>query len=107
MKPLTLMLTAAGAATALALAAVPANTQQSPVCGKRDDIVKSLADQFDERPQAVGLVDEDAVLEVFVSDSGSWTILATGTDGNSCLVSSGESWESQDRVIGASADAGA
>jgi hypothetical protein len=69
-------------------------------CGARNDIVKALSDQFKEAPQAVGVVDKSAVLEVFVSDAGTWTIIATGTDGNSCILSAGEGWQSTAFVAG-------
>jgi len=64
-------------------------------CGARNEIVQKLSTQFQEAPQSVGVVDKSAVLEVFVSDAGTWTILATGTDGNSCILSAGEGWQSR------------
>ena len=69
-------------------------------CGPRNDIVAKLSKDFKEQPNAVGMVNGSAVLEVFVSDSGSWTILATGTDGNSCLLSAGEGWQAKNFVKG-------
>jgi len=72
----------------------------SPLCGNRDEIVRSLAEQFKERQEAVGVVDQHAILEIFISPSATWTIIATGTDGKSCLVSSGEGWESRSLVPG-------
>ena len=74
--------------------------QNGTLCGNRDEIVRSLTEQFKEVPQAVGVVDSNAVLEIFVSAAGTWTIIATGTDGNSCLVSSGEGWDSRTMVAG-------
>jgi hypothetical protein len=76
---------------------------QMNTCAARTEIVQKLADQFKEAPQAVGVVDKSAVLEVFVSDTGTWTIIATGTDGNSCILSAGEGWQSTDFVAGRSA----
>ena len=70
------------------------------LCGTRNAIVSKLAEHYQEAPQAVGVVDKDAVLEVFVSNNGTWTILATGTDGNSCVLSSGEGWQSTTMVAG-------
>jgi hypothetical protein len=43
---------------------------------------------------------ENAVLEVFVSGSSTWTIIATSTDGKSCLISAGQDWESPSFVKG-------
>jgi hypothetical protein len=91
-------------------APLPAPTQQPPamsanmlplsMCGKRDQVVNELSKQYDESPMAVGMVDRNAVVEIFVSETGSWTILATGTDGMSCIVSAGEGFESTTRVRG-------
>jgi hypothetical protein len=75
----------------------------APPCGTRDEIVKKLSEEYKETPQSVGLVNQDAVVEVFVSEKGSWTIIASGTDGNSCILSSGEGWETN--VLAALPDA--
>ena len=72
--------------------ALPATAQQL-TCGKRDDMVKSLYSQYREQPRAIGLASQTAVIEVFTSKTGSWTILLTSTDGASCIVSAGENWE--------------
>ena len=97
-------LTSAGPLQAQDTKPLQAQAQQNgALCGNRDEIVQSLAQQFKEAPQAVGVVDRNAVLEIFVSPAGTWTIIATGTDGNSCLVSSGEGWDSKTLVAGVDA----
>ena len=73
---------------------------QDSHCGKRNEIVAKLGQVFQESPQAMGFVNQDAVIEIFVSAQGTWTILASGTDGQSCVVSSGESWESGSMAAG-------
>lgn len=72
-------------------------------CGARDEIVKKLSEEFKEAPQSMGVVNKDAVVEVFVSENGTWTIIASGTDGKSCVLSSGEGWETD--VLAALPDA--
>jgi hypothetical protein len=74
-----------------------------PPCGTRDEIVKKLSEEFKEAPQSVGVVNQDAVVEVFVSENGTWTIIASGTDGKSCVLSSGEGWDTN--VLAALPDA--
>ncbi len=81
----------------------PGTLPPAAVCGERVEMVKALHEQFREEPQAVGKVDSNALIEVFVSHTGTWTILATGTDGKSCLVASGEGWDSQSLVLGVDA----
>ena len=81
MARISSLIIAAGAA-ALVSAAVasatdimtgdPSATNPSTIdlCGTRAEMVSRLADQFHENPLAVGQVNQSAVLEVFVSDTG-------------------------------------
>ncbi len=75
----------------MAVATTPAPAMD--FCADRAAMVKSLSDTYRENPTAVGQIDGNAVIEIFVSEKGSWTILATRTDGKSCVVSAGEGWE--------------
>jgi hypothetical protein len=70
----------------------PANAQQA--CGERTKFTLKLEETFSERPVAMGLTDKGAVLEVFASKHGSWTFLITMPSGLTCVVASGQSWES-------------
>ena len=72
-----------------------------PTCGARADLVEQLASQFHEMQSAIGQLHETAILEVFASDQGTWTIIASGTDGQSCVLAAGEDWESLDGSAGA------
>jgi hypothetical protein len=99
-----------GALSALALTLPAAGLaqevdQEQEACAPRDQIVQKLASDFREQQQAVGMVNDDAVLEVFVSGKGTWTIIATGTDGNSCVISAGEDWDDANVVKGLDASA--
>ena len=71
---------------------LPATAQQLP-CGDRDEMVKSLFSQYREEQRAIGLANQTAVIEIFTSKTGSWTILLTKPDGASCVVSAGEAWQ--------------
>ena len=63
------------------------------VCGQRADIERMLKEQFGERAMAHGLAHTGAVAEIFTSPKGTWTIVATSPNGMSCLIGSGESWQ--------------
>lgn len=77
-----------------ALAAAPAAGQQAD-CAARDSILDYLAQEFAERPVAMGLANNGGVIEVLSDAAGTtWTILLTRPDGQSCLVAAGEGWES-------------
>lgn len=74
--------------------AIPATAQQQRLpCGKRDEMVKALASQYREAPRALGLANQSAIIEIFTSKAGTWTILLTRPDGGSCIVSAGDNWE--------------
>jgi hypothetical protein len=71
-----------------------AAAQEGPACAPRDKMVAKLADKFGETLQSLGVLGEGvAVLEVYRSEeSGTWTILETRPDGNSCLMAAGSDW---------------
>jgi len=74
-------------------ATVPDQSAEISNCGPRDEIVAQLGSVFQEAPSGMGMIDPTAVVEVFVSNAGTFTILASGTDGNSCILASGEGWD--------------
>ena len=62
-------------------------------CAKRDDAIKTLSEKYNEKIVSRGLAKGGkSMVEVFASDSGSWTVIVTNTEGLSCIVASGESW---------------
>ncbi|MGJ8544423.1 MAG: hypothetical protein ACSHWZ_03190 [Sulfitobacter sp.] len=83
------------AASALLIAMSPeANAQTARHCGDRDSIVQRLADRYGESRQSIGLGANNAMVEVFASDqTGSWTITVTRADGLTCLIASGQAFE--------------
>ncbi len=73
--------------------AAPASTQQM-LCNKRSEVMKNLSANYKEAPTALGMASNGGVLEVMTSkDGNTWTVLLTKTDGTSCLVAMGNSWE--------------
>ncbi|TPI32249.1 hypothetical protein FJW07_25300 [Mesorhizobium sp. B3-1-9] len=84
-------------ATMLAAAVVTggsASANAAAQCAPRADIIKALGDKFHESEAGRGLINPNVVLEIFVSDQGSWTVLASDTKGQSCILSVGEGWDS-------------
>ena len=75
-------------------------------CGVRQELVQQLDAQFGEKPAATGQVDQQSMVEIFVSDQGTWTILVTGTDGGSCIIATGEGWDDT-KILAAAALHGA
>lgn len=65
----------------------------APSCGSHEDIVALLGKSYAESQVALGLSANGMVIEVFSTRDGrTWTILATQTDGTTCILSSGEQW---------------
>ncbi|MDG4878914.1 hypothetical protein P9273_27940 [Mesorhizobium sp. WSM4935] len=80
------------AAAAMTAGAAPASAAAQ--CAARADIIKALGDKFHETEAGRGLINPNVVLEIFVSEQGSWTVLASDTKGQSCVLSVGEGWDS-------------
>lgn len=67
---------------------------QNPACAPRDTVLRKLADTYGETRQGIGLNGDNALIEVFASDeTGSWTITITSSAGLTCLLASGQSYE--------------
>ncbi|MCF6125661.1 hypothetical protein EN904_07740 [Mesorhizobium sp. M7A.F.Ca.CA.001.07.2.1] len=74
----------------VAISAFPAVPALAAQCAARADMIKALGEKFHESEAARGLVNPSLILEIFVSDQGTWTILATDTHGQSCVITAGE-----------------
>lgn len=70
-------------------------------CAKHSLMLNFLAKKFSEKPAAMGTVNSDRYMQLFVSSGGTWTIVITETDGQSCIVAAGENWESLPQMAGA------
>ncbi len=77
----------------------PAAAQAPQSCAKRMDIIKHLSGQFHEAPVALGLADNGSLLEILASTDGkTWTLLFSMPTGMSCLMATGQDWQSLPRV---------
>ena len=70
----------------------PASAQS--VCGNHTDILKILEESHSEKPRAIAISTDGKLLEVVVSTTGTWSILLTRPDRQTCVVATGEGWES-------------
>jgi hypothetical protein len=68
-------------------------------CAKHQQLVGLLSKKYSESPVAMGTVNEDRYMQLFVSRAGSWTILVTKTDGQACIVAAGQNWEKLPGVV--------
>ncbi|XDA97782.1 hypothetical protein AB1M95_16960 [Sulfitobacter sp. LCG007] len=82
------------AAAAVFLLSTQQLAAQSRNCAPREAVVDRLATGYGESRQSMGLGSNNAVVEVFASDeTGTWTITVTTPNGLTCLVASGQSYE--------------
>lgn len=85
----TLALTLASAAY------LPAEAGQSRNCADRARVLDMLDTGYGENRLSIGLGANNTVMEVFVSpETGTWTITETSTEGRTCILASGQSFES-------------
>ena len=62
-------------------------------CGSHDAIAKSLTTKFKESRRVMGVVNARAVMEIFMSPQGTWTVLVTDTTGTACIIARGQDWQ--------------
>ncbi len=67
---------------------------QAPRCGNRDIILEKLSSKYGESRQTIGLAANNGIFETFASEkTGTWTMLVTQPNGQSCLIASGQAFE--------------
>ncbi len=75
------------------LGATPTSAQT--VCGDRSKMVGYLDRDYQESQSGLGLASNGAVVELYTAKTGTWTMLITGPGGKTCVIGSGDSWETQ------------
>ncbi len=83
----------AAALAALSLATLASTANAAMQCGNHDAITKVLGGKYKETRRVMGVVNAKAVMEIFLSQQGTWTILITDTRGASCITAAGEAWQ--------------
>ncbi len=63
------------------------------VCSQRDKFKAFLETKYGEKAHAFGKISGTAVMELYVSKSGTWTVLMTRANGVSCLIAAGNNFE--------------
>jgi hypothetical protein len=92
--------TTAFALAGLALVGATASSANEAGCDSRSKILSALDQEYKEAPVGIGLTQTGRVIELLVSKKGSWTLLATGPTGMSCLIAAGENWEAMALPVG-------
>jgi len=58
-----------------------------------DGLSRQLADQYQEQRTGLGVTNGNAVMQLFTSAGGSWTLVLTLPGGLSCIAGAGENWQ--------------
>jgi hypothetical protein len=87
-------------ATALLAGLAISSSAAAAPCGKREDVVKFLDSNYKERREAMGMAGNNQLVEVYVSETGSWTIVMSMPGGNSCIIGAGEAWQQLPKAAG-------
>ena len=89
-----------GLACGLFFSTLPAAALEAQ-CAPHEEVVKVLNAKFQESQRAIGLINEQAMMEVFISKQGTWTMVVTNESGMSCVMAAGEAWdEKPTQVLG-------
>lgn len=69
--------------------------QNRPVCMPHDQMIDALKNEYNEELTSIGLTSNRLfVIETYVNSmTGSWTIVRTGTNKRSCVLNSGQGWD--------------
>lgn len=99
MKVLSQTITALAAAAAVLVSMHAANAQAA--CAPHGKVSVLLDERYGEQVVGRGLAPNGrAMFELYVSASGSWTVLASDPNGRSCVIASGENWERSPLLVG-------
>ena len=62
-------------------------------CGPREAVARRLAAGYGEHPVAAGVTRGGALIELYTSAEGSFSVVLVRPDGLACLMAVGEGWQ--------------
>ena len=69
-------------------------TAIAQTCGPREIVITTLQENYNEVRVGVAMTSDNNLVEVFASETGSWTLLVTTPNGVSCISLHGYNYES-------------
>jgi len=82
------------------LTAQNTQAQTQVTCADRKEVIAKLSEQYGEGQLGFGMADGTAIFEIWVSDSGTWTILKTSPNGLTCVMAVGDQWNTTHKLGG-------
>ena len=89
----TRSLSLVAALAAISLASIAGIAEAAPQCSSHDKIADALGNKFKETRRVMGVVNSTAVMEIFMSPQGTWTVVVTDTRGMACIIATGQDWQ--------------
>lgn len=81
------------------------NAFAAPNCAERSVVLNELSAKYRETRRAVGLAANNTMMEMFASaDTGTWTLTVTMPNGTTCLVASGDGFETVTETLPVAGD---
>jgi hypothetical protein len=77
----------------LMLCASETIAQTAVPCGDRAKLIAMLDSKYSETLANVGVTGQSQLVEVYVSDKGTFTVVMTNNKGVACVIAAGDSWE--------------
>lgn len=100
---ITVFVTALTLWTIVFLAAAVGASAQTATCYDRKALIAKLDERFGETRRSAGLAEAlgmVAIFEVWASDTtGTWTLLKSLPNGETCVVATGEGWQDFPAVV--------
>ena len=63
-------------------------------CGKYEHIVKNLKEKYGEVPRGIGIINDQQLIQLFVSEeTGTWTLVRSIKNGPACFLGAGQGWQ--------------
>lgn len=76
-------------------ALAPPVQAQNARCLPRDVLVQTLETKYSESLTGGGLQSAQQLVEIWSSQSGSFTVFVTRADGFACIMATGQAWQTQ------------
>ena len=85
---------AVGLTTGILVSGMATAQTMGASCAPRETVVQRLAESYGETRHGIGIGSNNQVMEVFASrETGTWTITVTMPNGMTCLMASGQAFE--------------
>ena len=95
-KTLQAWVKGAAAAVTMAIATfVMTSAAAAGLCGPHEALTSLLVEQYLERQRGAGMTNDGKLLEIFVSEKGTWTVVVSLSMGSSCIVAEGTDWQDE------------